>query len=452
MPFPKDFVWGAAAAAYQIEGAWNEDGRGPSVWDTFTHLGGSFEGHTGDVACDHYHRWPEDVALMRALELRAYRLSISWPRVLPDGTGKVNEKGLAFYDRLIDGLLAAGIDPWVTLYHWDLPEALQQRGAFMNRDFVNWFGDYTEIIAARLGDRVKHWFTFNEPQVFLGFGYHEGKFAPGLKLPFASVLRGVHHVLMGHGRAVQALRAGCRGPVQVGLVNVTNERVPVTESPADIAAARTRYLTCDPRTVWNTTWWLDPVRFGKYPEDGVKLFGADMPEVSDDDLKLISQPVDFLGLNNYTGHPVRAGADGRPEDVPGGWGAGNPRGMLPWLQLAPMAPYWGARFQHERYGLPVVITENGFCNADFVHLDGRVPDPARIDYMRRYLRCIGRAIDEGVPVRGYFYWSILDNFEWCEGYKDRFGLIHVDYRTQQRTPKESYAFYREVIRTAGANL
>ncbi len=453
MPFPKNFTWGAAAAAYQIEGAAAEDGRGPSVWDVFSHQPGKvFEGHTGDVACDHYHRWREDVALMKQLGLQAYRMSVAWPRIHPLGTGKPNAKGLAFYDKLIDELLAANITPWVTLFHWDLPQALQERGGFVNRDIVEWFGDYAEIVAAKLGDRVKHWMTFNEPPVIMGLGYHEGLFAPGLKLSFAECLKGAHHLLMAHGRGVQALRAGCAGKVKISIAHTGRERIPATNAKRDIEAARADYFASTDRGMWNLSWWADPVMFGKYPAEGLKAFEKDLPAITAADMKLISQKVDFLAYNCYSGWKVRADAKGKPEKLPGGWGIGNPRGTLPWLNVAPEAPYWAAKFQTERYGLPLVFSENGYCNTDFVHLDGAVHDPQRIDFMARYLGGIKRAIDDGVPVDGYFYWSIMDNFEWMEGYKDRFGLVHVDYQTQKRTPKDSFAWYREVIRTNGAGL
>jgi beta-glucosidase len=453
MPFPKNFVWGAAAAAYQIEGAWNADGRGASIWDVFSQQPGKvFENHNGNTACDHYNRWREDVTLMGGLGLQAYRLSLAWPRIQPTGTGKPNAKGLAFYDRLIDALLAAGITPWVTLFHWDLPQALQQRGGFLNRELVEWFGDYATIVADRLGDRVKHWMTFNEPPVIMGLGHQEGKFAPGLKLPFADCLLGAHHLLMAHGRGVQALRAGCRGPVKIAIAHTGRERIPATEAKRDIEAACRDYFASTERAMWNLAWWADPIVFGRYPEDGVKAFGADMPRVTAADLKLISQKTDFIAYNCYSGWQVRADARGNAEKLPEGWGTGNPRGTLAWLEVAPQAPYWAARFQTERYGLPLVFSENGYCNTDFVHLDGKVHDPQRIDFMARYLLAIRRAIDEGVPVAGYFYWSILDNFEWIEGYKDRFGLVHVDYQTQKRTPKDSYHWYRDLIRSGGANL
>jgi len=447
MSFPKNFVWGAAAAAYQIEGAWNEDGRGPSIWDVFSHEPGKvFDNHNGDVACDHYHRWREDIDLMREVGLQAYRMSVAWPRLQPTGTGKPNAKGLAFYDRLIDGLLDAGITPWVTLFHWDLPYALHQRGGFLNRDFVEWFGDYAGLVAAKLGDRVKHWMTFNEPPVIMGLGHHEGRFAPGLVLPLSDCLLGAHHLLMAHGRAVQALRAGCRGRVKISIAHTARERIPVQEDRRTIEAARRDYFSSTAPNLWNLAWWADPIVFGRYPADGVQAFGRAMPKVTAADLRLISQKIDFLAYNCYTGWQIRADAQGRPERVPGGFGAGNPRGTLSWLEIAPSALYWAARFQTERYRLPLVFSENGFCNTDFVH------DPQRIDFLARYLAGIKRAVQEDIPVAGYFHWSIMDNFEWIEGYKDRFGLVHVDYQTQKRTLKDSAYWYREVIRQNGANL
>jgi len=446
MNFSHNFTWGAAAAAYQIEGAWNEDGRGPSVWDVFSQTPGRiFEGHNGNVACDHYHRWREDVALLKALGVDAYRLSLSWSRIMPAGTGAVNEAGLRFYDELIDGLLAAGITPWVTLFHWDLPQALQERGGFTHRDIADWFGDYATVVAKRLGDRVNHWMTINEPPVVIGLGYQEGVFAPGLKLDHAGCLAAAHNLLRAHGRGVQALRAHAPGPQQISIAHTSREPVPATDAAADIEAARQRYFACQEERMWNLAWWADPIVFGRYPEEGLRNFAAVLPPITDEDMALISQPIDYLAYNCYSGSKVRAGPDGTAEEVPEGWGIGNPRGTLPWLSIAPEAIYWAARWQTERYQLPIVFSENGLCNTDFVHLDGKVHDPQRIDFLTRYLGAVDRAIGDGADVRGYFYWSILDNFEWAEGYKDRFGLVHVDYPTQVRTPKDSYFWYRDFI-------
>jgi beta-glucosidase len=317
---------------------------------------------------------------------------------------------------------------------------------------VEWFGDYAALIAERYGDRVKHFMTINEPPCVVGLGLQDGVFAPGYKLPYAECLLAAHHLLMAHGRAVQALRAGCAGPVKISIAHTARERIPATENKRDIAAARKDYFASTNRDMWNLAWWADPIMFGEYPADGLKAHGADVPAYTAADMKLISQKIDFLAYNCYTGERYRAGAGGKPEKVPNSYGIGNARGTLPWLQVAPDALYWSARFQTERYKLPIVFSENGYCNTDFVHLDGKVHDPQRIDFLARYLGGLKRAVREGVPAAGYFYWSILDNFEWCEGYKDRFGLIHVDYQTQKRTPKDSYYWYREVIRRHGANL
>lgn len=444
MSFPKDFVWGAATSACQIEGNSQADGKGRSIWDAFVEQPGKiFENHRVDPGCDHYRRWAEDVDLMRALGLRAYRCSIAWTRLLPDGVGRVNERGVEFYDRLIDRLLAAGIVPWLTLYHWDLPEALQRRGGFLNRDIVDWFGDYAALAARRFGDRVKHWITFNEPPVIVGLGHQDGVHAPGLRLPFDQCLLAAHHLLMAHGRGVQALRQGCAGPAKISLAQTSREPIPIDRAPATMEAARRAYFACTKRDFWNLAWWADPIVLGHYPEEGLRAFADALPAITDADLRLIAQPIDFLAYNCYSGWPVSSGASGQA--VPQTWPPGNPRGTLPWLNLAPDAAYWAARFQTERYRLPLVFSENGYCNTDFVHRDGAVPDPQRIDFMARYLGAIERAVAEGVPVHGYFYWSLLDNFEWAEGYKDRFGLVHVDYATQQRTPKSSYFWYRDWI-------
>ena len=450
MTFPADFTWGAAAAAYQIEGAWNEDGRGPSVWDVFSQQAGRvFENHTGNVACDHYHRWREDIALMKRLGIKAYRLSLSWSRILPQGTGAVNEAGLKFYDDLVNGLLEAGIEPWITLFHWDLPQALQDRGGFSNPDIAEWFGEYATVVAKRFGDRVNHWMTINEPPVIIGLGHQDGIFAPGLKLSLAECLAAAHHLLRAHGRGVQALRAHCTGPQQISIAHTSREPIPASASAADIEAARARYFGCIADNMWNLGWWADPIVFGRYPADGLERWREHLPKITDADMALIAQPIDYLAYNCYSGYKVRAGADGAAEVITNGFGIGNPRGTLPWLSIAPDAIYWAARWQTERYQLPIVFSENGFCNTDFVHRDGQVHDPQRIEFLHHYLSAVGRAIGDGADVRGYFYWSILDNFEWAEGYKDRFGIVHVDYQTQVRTPKDSFFWYRDVIARNG---
>jgi beta-glucosidase len=451
--FPQNFCWGAASAAYQIEGAWNEDGKGPSVWDELSHQPGRvYAKHTGDIACDHYHRYAEDIGLMKQVGLQAYRFSVSWPRVLPAGVGAINEKGLDFYSRLVDGLLEAGIQPWVTLFHWDFPMDLYQRGGWLNRDSVEWFGEYAAILAQRLGDRVKHWITLNEPQCFIVLGHRDGYHAPGDKLGAKQTWRAMHHSLMAHGRAVQAIRANSPQPCHIGYAPNMNAKMPFTESPADIEVAKELYFDVPPNTHWGLSVWADPIYLGKYPEKAAEVHGADWPNVTSEDLALIHQPLDFIGCNIYTGGYVKAGTAGAPhEEIP--WPQGGASGALDWLQVMPESLYWSARFQTEKYGnLPFVVTENGLANLDWVSLDGAVHDPQRIDYMHRYLKGLKRAASEGIPLGGYFYWSVMDNFEWAEGYKSRFGLIHVDYKTQKRTLKDSANWYRDIIATHGKDI
>jgi beta-glucosidase len=447
MYFPSGFVWGAAAASYQIEGAAHKDGRGLSVWDTFCRKEGAiFSGHDGDVACDHYHRWREDIELMKELGLKAYRLSISWSRVLPEGVGKPNEQGLAFYDRLIDGLLEAGITPYVTLFHWDYPYSLYCRGGWLNRESVDWFAAYAKLIALRLGDRVTRWMTLNEPQCFLGLGHHDGVQAPGLKLAWMDVLRAMHHSLLAHGRAVQVLREHCvRDPI-IGWAPLGEVKFPASNSPADIDVARARTMAADSRDLWSNTLFSDPICLGHYPEDALRAWGRDFPQFGQADMDLIYQKIDFFGLNIYRGQPVRASLDGETENVPRA--PGNPINAYSWT-IDPSTLYWGPKFIYERYKLPIVITENGFAGLDWVDLDGAVHDPQRIDFTRRYLAELARAIDDGVDVRGYFHWSLMDNFEWADGYRQRFGLIHVDYTTLRRTVKDSARWYADVIRNNG---
>ncbi len=463
MSFPPDFVWGAATSAYQIEGGWDDDGKGPSVWDTSCRAPGViYERHTGDVACDHYHRYAEDVSLMSKIGLQAYRFSISWPRVMPDGTGQVNAAGLDFYDRLVDALLAAGITPWATLFHWDTPQAIHNRGSWLNREVHQWFGEYTQAVVDRLGDRVTNWMTLNEPHIFLGPSENEGFHPPGNKLNHKERLLAAHHALMCHGRASQVLRARTRKPCQVGWAPIGRVKVPYhagvfagagtpgTPTAADIDAARRQQNAVPFKDFWNNTWLADPVVLGHYPEDGLKLYGSDAPVPQPGDMALINQPLDFYGVNIYDAEVFRAGADGTPERVH--FPAGHPQNALRWY-IIPEALYWGPRFLYERYKVPIYITENGMTNLDWVDVDGKVRDYQRIDYTRRYLKQLQRAATDGsTKVGGYFHWSLMDNFEWQAGYKERFGLIHVDFATLKRTLKESAHWYSRVIATNGAAL
>jgi beta-glucosidase len=442
--FPEQFLWGAATSAYQIEGSPMADGAGPSIWHRFSHTPGLVaNGDTGDVACDHYRRWHDDVSLMRELGLNAYRFSIAWSRILPEGTGRVNSAGLDFYERLVDALLEAGIRPFATLYHWDLPAALDDRGGWLNPDIARWFADYATIVFQALADRVDLWATLNEPWVVVDGGYLHGKLAPGHRSLFEAPLA-AHHLLLAHGAAVAACRA--EGGKKIGIVVNLEPKHAVSESPADGAAR-------DRAEAYMNHWYLDPILLGRYPEAMPELFGPAWPEFPADDLRRIRQPLDFVGVNYYTRSvvcdvpatlPPRAARVIEPmrTHTMTGWEV-YPEGLTETLIGI-----------GERYGdLPLYVTENGAAFYDPPLADGdRVPDPLRVAYYRDHLRAAHRAIGAGVDLRGYFAWSLLDNFEWAHGYAMRFGLVHVDYRTQKRTPKESAQFYSEVIRSNGGAL
>lgn len=450
MTFPGNFHWGAVTSAYQFEGAWNADGKGCSIWDKFAaRRGHTWEGQTGQTACDHYNRPAEDVGLMGQIGLNAYRFSISWPRVMPHGTGAVNDAGLAFYDRLVDQLLAAGVQPWVTLFHWDFPYELFLRGGWLNPDSPSWFAKYTSVVVDRLSDRVTHWVTLNEPQCFIGLGHSSGEHAPGLKLDLPEVLLAGHHALLAHGRAVERIRERAKLAPVVGWSPAVSVFYPGTESPEDISAARSAVNSVWPDGVWNNRWWGDPVVLGQYPEEGLRAYGDAAPRSTKADFKIINQPIDFYGCNIFHGEQVRAGPGGLPVPVP--LPMGHPCTSSMWTQT-PEALYWGPKFLAEIYKLPLVVSENGMSNNDMVGHDGRVHDQTRIEFMIGYLMQLRRALAEGIDVRGYFVWSLMDNFEWAEGYRHRFGLVHVDYRTQQRTLKDSALWYRQVIVSNGAEL
>ncbi len=450
MSFPKDFVWGAAAASYQVEGGAYDDGKGLSVWDMMCRMPGKIKnGHTGDVSCDHYHRFREDAALMGEIGLNAYRLSISWPRVIPEGVGKVNEKGLAFYDQLIDALLKNGVQPWVTLFHWDYPYELYCRGGWLNPASPDWFAEYAQVIVDKLSDRVSHWMTLNEPQCFIGLGHQDGYHAPGVELGFSEVLLAAHHSLLAHGKAVQVIRARAKSAPQIGAAPVGVTMAPFSETSEDIEAARASMFSITKKDCWNNTWFADPMIFGTYPEDGLKLFEAHLPKINDGDMKTIGQPVDFYGANIYHCEFIRAGKDGSAEIIP--YSENQSYTLMDW-PVTPEALYWGPRFLQERYKLPIVVTENGISISDWANEDGNVHDNQRIDFLTKYLKAYKRAIDDGVDARGYFLWSIMDNFEWAFGYKQRFGIIFTDYMTKKRTLKDSALWYRDVIKTNGENL
>jgi beta-glucosidase len=453
MAFPQGFVWGAATASYQIEGAVFEDGKGLSIWDIFSHEPGRIEGgDTGDVACDHYHRWQQDVALMADIGLKAYRFSVSWPRILPEGRGTVEPVGLGFYDRLVDGLLEAGIEPWVTLYHWDLPHAMHLQGGWLNPSISDWFAEYVAVVVDVLSDRVSHWMTLNEPNVYVALGYLLGEHAPGLELDVAYGLQVAHNSLLAHGKAVQTIRTRAKTPSTIGVAQAGGVRVPLSESSEDVAAAREAMFSISRSSHFNHAWFGDPMVLGQYPEDLQEHFRRDWPSIRPGDMDTICQPLDFYGLNVY--FPEQAAGAGGQFDPGVGPGARGDRAgytMMGW-SVWPEAVYWGLRFLWERYKLPLVVTENGMANTDWPHLDGSVHDPQRIDFLTRYLRQVERALDEGVDVRGYFVWTLLDNFEWARGFRPRFGLIYVDYATQERILKDSAHWYRTVIETEGRVL
>ncbi|MEV4560388.1 GH1 family beta-glucosidase [Kitasatospora sp. NPDC049285] len=433
---PANFRWGAATAAYQIEGAASTDGRAPSIWDTFSHTPGKVAGgDTGDVACDHYHRWPQDLDLAAGLGLDAYRFSIAWPRVVPLADGKVNAAGLDFYDRLVDGMLERGLTPFPTLYHWDLPQAQQDRGGWPERATAERFAEYAAVVAERLGDRVRDWCTLNEPLCSSWIGHLEGAMAPGLT-DLTAAVRTSYHLHLGHGLAVQALRAAVPG-ARIGIVNNLSTIEPASQSEADLEAAR----RADGHI---NRWWLDPVLGRGYPQDMVDLYGVELP-VRDGDLELISAPLDWVGLNYYFRQIVAADPNG---GVPGFVQVPGPnpeRTAMDWEVHAPGIEELLLRLTEE-YGVrELYVTENGSAYRDTVTADGRVDDPERTAYLEGHLAACARAVAKGAPLAGYFAWSLLDNFEWAYGYDKRFGLVHVDYPTQTRTVKASGQRYAQLI-------
>ncbi|MFJ9319901.1 GH1 family beta-glucosidase [Streptomyces globisporus] len=434
---PADFTWGVATAAYQIEGAVTEDGRSPSIWDTFSHTPGKVDGgDTGDIACDHYHRVPEDIGLIKQLGAEAYRFSIAWPRVVPGGDGPVNKAGLDFYDRLVDGLLEAGVTPFATLYHWDLPQVLQDRGGWTVRETSEHFAAYASQVVERLGDRVKDWATLNEPLCSAWIGHLEGRMAPGLT-DLTAAVRASYHLHLGHGLAVQAIRAAS-SDARVGIVNNLSPIEPASASEADLAAAR----RADGHI---NRWWLDPILGRGYPQDMVEEYGVELP-FHTGDLETIAAPLDWLGLNYYFRQIVTADPDGtaphaRQVSVPGARLT-----HMDWEVHAEGLEHLLLRLTEE-YGVQrIYVTENGSAYEDVVAADGSVHDPERVRYLEEHLAACARAVAEGAPLAGYFAWSLMDNFEWAYGYDKRFGLVHVDYATQRRTVKSSGLRYAELVR------
>ena len=436
---PPGFLWGVSTSAYQIEGGAHEDGRGLSIWDTYSRIPGKIKDNdTGDVACDHYHRYREDVALMQEFGVQAYRFSVAWPRIMPEGRGAINKAGLAFYDRLIDAILAAGIEPWLCLYHWDLPQALQDHGGWTNRDCAQWFADYTDVVAQHYGDRVKRFATVNEPSVFTLFGFALGGQAPGI-VDRAMLLRAIHHVNLGHGAAIDRLRARVKN-ASLGAVYNCQPCRPAIDTPENRVAAETL------DAYWNLA-FPDPQLRGVYPPPIADLM---TPYLKSDDLKHINRPADWFGLNHYSPNYVVA-SDKTPLGLWFGDAPANvPRSTMGW-PVEPAAFGEILTRMHKRYGLPIYVTENGTAYADKPTPQGKVHDEPRISYLKAYTAAMYEAMAAGVDVRGYFVWALLDNFEWSSGYSERFGLVYVDYPTQRRLPKDSFRWFADQIKASRAS-
>ncbi len=443
MFFSRDFIWGAASSAYQIEGAWNEDGKGGSIWDEFCHVSGKINnGHTGDAACDAYHLYEKDLGILRDMGLHAYRFSISWPRIFPEGRGPVNQKGLAYYDALVDAMLKNGIEPYATLFHWDLPLCLHKQGGWLIRDTARAFADYAALIAEHFDGRIQNYFTINEPQCIVSLGYAQGLHAPGLMLPPEKQAECMHNLLLAHGLAVQAIRDASRRPVRVGMASTGKLCYPAEDAPESCEAAQAATFHLAPDDwLFVHHWFLDAAIMGHYPAEAPPFLLKFADSVSPGDFKVIRQDLDFLGVNIYNGTPVDAAGNVQPRYP------GFPRTAMKW-PVTPEVMHYGLRWLHGRYGLPLFISENGQSCNDRIFLDGRVHDPDRIDFLSRYLTELKKAAADGVPLLGYFHWSLTDNFEWNNGFDERFGLVYIDYPTQKRIPKDSCLWFAE---TAGAN-
>lgn len=460
MNFPENFVWGAASSAHQVEGAAHEDGKGESIWDVYAEdkTVNPYTGKTNirnldtaEVACDQYHRFKEDVALMKSMGLKAYRFSISWSRVIPDGQGKVNEKGIQFYSNLVDELLVSGIEPYITLFHWDLPQKLQDIGGWANPDMPFIFSRYVKVVVQALSDRVIHWITLNEAQCHIIIGHIDGNCAPKLKVSRRQGFYLMNAILKAHSFAERTIRAYAVKEPIIGIATNPCAFYPATSSAEDISVAKKQAFSAATESLWPTTWWLDPIILGSYPTDGIVACKNDFPEelLAADNMKMLKSTVDFIGCNLYQGTAVAKGVDGEPVCL--SKKAGYDQTAFKW-EVTPLILRYMPNFLYERYKLPILITENGLSMADWVSLDGKIHDPQRIDFMHRYLCELNNSITDGTPVIGYFAWSIMDNYEWSEGYGERFGLIHVDFSTQKRTVKDSGLWYRNVINSNGAIL
>ncbi len=447
MSFPKDFIWGAASSAYQTEGAISEDGKGMSIWDDFCRKPGVIaDGSSGDIACDAYHRFAEDISLMKQMGIKAYRFSLCWPRILPEGRGAVNEKGLAFYDALVDMLIENGIEPMITLYHWDMPMPLHEQGGWLNRNIIDAFEEFSVLVARHFSDRVKTFIPLNEPQCFVSLGYERGLHAPGLRLGLKDIFKGIHHSLLAQGLSIKALRENSPADVRIGVASTGRLCYPKNETPQGIAAAEeSSFIISGFDWLFSHNLFLDPLMFGRYPNCDIDGFSELAASVSEQDWQIIKQKVDFIGLNVYNGKEIDdAGAEVKKTP-------GFPRTALKW-PVTPRVMRFGMRFIYNRYGLPLMITENGQSCNDRVFLDGKVHDADRIDFLHGYLSELKKACADGVPVLGYLHWSLTDNFEWHNGYDERFGLIYINYVTQQRILKDSAHWYAQTISCNGDTL
>ena len=443
MEYATNFIWGAASASYQIEGGWKEGGKGLSIWDVFSHTPGKVsQGDTGDVACNHYFDFQKDIEIMKELNIEHYRFSISWPRIVPDGDGAVNPEGLAYYDALVNALLANGITPFITLYHWDLPQALQDKGGWLNREIVTAFARYAEIIVTHFADRVSNYMTINEPQCIAFLGYKEGLHAPGLQLDNYQVMKVFHHLAMAHGAAVKSMRSASEKPLQIGFAATGKLCYPSEETPENLDLARKLTFTIDPDK-WGFSHHIfaDGILKGIYPDLSSILDPAMIDFILPEDMQLMCQPIEFYGVNVYNGSEVSTTV---PDYYVPKY-AGFPKTALKW-PITPEVMNWGLRILYERYQLPIIISENGLSCNDKIYRDQQVHDIERIDFLSSYLSEMELAIDAGTPVIGYFHWALTDNFEWHSGYDERFGLVYIDYRNQNRIIKDSGYWYADYMK------
>lgn len=450
--FKKDFVWGVASSAYQVEGTDPNDGRGEMIWDDFLAEGKGYANQTAEISCDHMHRYKDDYALMKNMGIKAYRFSLNWSRILPDGIGRVNQKAIDMYRDMILTMKEDGIEPYITLFHWEFPKALYHKGGWLNSEVVEWFGEYAKVVAENFSDICTNFITFNEPQCVVLLGHMTGEHAPGIKVSIRDSFLIAHNLLKAHGAGVINLRKYAKQEIKIGFAPTGGVAYPYTDSKEDIEAAKKVYFGFEnpiERWAWNVSWFSDPVFLGHYPEEGLKKYAKYLPEITEEDMELIHQKIDFMGQNIYNGYYIRCGEDGKPEYVERE--VGSPVTAVNW-PITPKAFYYGIKFLTERYNYPLYITENGMACHDNISIDGRVHDYDRITFLDEYISEMQRAIDEGANVKGYFCWTFLDNLEWDKGYKERFGLVYVDYHNQRRIVKDSGYWYKKLIETNGMCL